>query len=101
MHLPRTSKRAEMNCAPLKHISMHKTVTRQPSGRTPIAPNSITNSESPILWRRDWKATKDNDKAIRFDPNDASYFSNLGTAYFSTKKWTKAAQAYEHALSLD
>ena len=53
------------------------------------------------VHRRYGKAIKQYEKAIVCDPNDASYYSNLGTAYFSKKQWEKSMKAYSRAVSLD
>jgi len=40
-------------------------------------------------------------KAIQVDNSSASFFNNLGAAYFSKRAFESAVQAYQHALELD
>jgi len=47
------------------------------------------------------KAIDDYTKAIQLRQDSASFYSNLGAAYYMKKDWDPAAQAYEHALLLD
>jgi tetratricopeptide (TPR) repeat protein len=44
---------------------------------------------------------KEYEKAIARDGNSASFFSNLGAAYFSKRDFERAVEAYQHALQLD
>jgi len=47
------------------------------------------------------KAIKYYLKAIKLKNTSASFYSNLGSAYFAQKKYSQAAQEYAKALSLD
>jgi tetratricopeptide (TPR) repeat protein len=47
------------------------------------------------------KAIKEYQQAIKLKDDSASFYSNLGTAYFAQKKYDQAAQEYAKALSLD
>ena len=44
---------------------------------------------------------KQYEKAIARDSSSASFFSNLGAAYFSKREFEPAVVAYQHALELD
>ncbi|HZZ15310.1 MAG TPA: tetratricopeptide repeat protein, partial [Candidatus Sulfotelmatobacter sp.] len=46
-------------------------------------------------------AIKQYQKAIGKDSSSASFFSNLGAAYFSKREFEPAVLAYQHALELD
>jgi len=46
-------------------------------------------------------AVKQYEKAIARDNSSASFYSNLGAAYFSKKDFNPAVAAYQHALELD
>jgi tetratricopeptide (TPR) repeat protein len=47
------------------------------------------------------KAIDRYNKAIRLKDDAASYYSNLGAAFFSKKEFEKSVQAYSRALQLD
>jgi|ERR1700690_643270 len=47
------------------------------------------------------RAIADYKKAIELDPNSASYYSNMGAAYFAEQKVDEASRAYEEAIQLD
>jgi len=40
-------------------------------------------------------------KAMRLKPNCASFYSNLGTAYFAEHKYKKGLEAYQRAFAID
>ncbi len=40
-------------------------------------------------------------KALKYAPNSASIYTNLGTAYFARKKYKEAMETYQTALKLD
>jgi tetratricopeptide (TPR) repeat protein len=46
-------------------------------------------------------AVKQYEKAIAIDGASASFFSNLGAAYFSKRSFESAVVAYQHALEID
>jgi tetratricopeptide (TPR) repeat protein len=46
-------------------------------------------------------AVKQYKKAIAISPDSASFYSNLGAAYFASKKFEQASQAYAKAVELD
>ena len=46
-------------------------------------------------------AIKHYEKAISLNNDAASYYSNLGTAYFGKKQFEKAIQCYAKAVELD
>jgi tetratricopeptide (TPR) repeat protein len=46
-------------------------------------------------------AIKHHEKAISFDSSAASYYNNMGAAYFCKKQFEKAAQSYSRAMQLD
>jgi tetratricopeptide (TPR) repeat protein len=47
------------------------------------------------------RAIADYKKAIELDSNSASFYSNLGAAYFAEQKIDEASRAYEEAIRLD
>ena len=47
------------------------------------------------------RAITDYKKAIELDPNSASFYSNMGAAYFAEQKIEEASKAYEEAIRLD
>jgi tetratricopeptide (TPR) repeat protein len=47
------------------------------------------------------RAIKQYQQAIRLKDDSASFYSNLGTAYFAQKKYDQAAQEYAKAMALD
>jgi tetratricopeptide (TPR) repeat protein len=47
------------------------------------------------------RAIADYKKAIELDPNSASFYSNMGAAYFAEQKIEEASRAYEEAIRLD
>jgi tetratricopeptide (TPR) repeat protein len=47
------------------------------------------------------RAIADYKKAIELDPNSASFYSNMGAAYFAEQKIDEASRAYEEAIRLD
>jgi tetratricopeptide (TPR) repeat protein len=47
------------------------------------------------------RAIKEYRKAIKLEEDSASFYSNLGTAYFAKKDFVKAVAAYSRALELD
>jgi len=53
------------------------------------------------FYRNYGKAAKYYLKAIKLKNTSASFYSNLGSAYFAEKKYSQAAREYAKALSLD
>jgi tetratricopeptide (TPR) repeat protein len=47
------------------------------------------------------RAVREYRKAIKLQEDSASFYSNLGTAYFAKKDFAKAVESYTHALALD
>lgn len=47
------------------------------------------------------RAIKEYRKAIKLQESSASFYSNLGTAYFAKKDFPKAVESYSRALELD
>jgi tetratricopeptide (TPR) repeat protein len=47
------------------------------------------------------RAIKEYRKAIKLQEDSASFYSNLGTAYFAKKDFAKAVESYSRALELD
>lgn len=55
-----------------------------------------------LFGNRDFgRAVSNYKKAIEITPDSGSFYSNLGAAYFSEKKFDDASEAYAHALQLD
>jgi len=46
-------------------------------------------------------AIKQYEKAIKLEPESASFYSNMGAAYFGKKDFVKASEAYTQAMQLD
>jgi len=44
---------------------------------------------------------KEYDRAIKLSPDSASFYNNLGGAFFAQKKYEDATVAYQKALTLD
>ena len=57
----------------------------------------------PNLWSSGdfGRAIKEYRKAIKLQEDSASFYSNLGTAYFAKKDFGKAVESYSRALALD
>lgn len=60
------------------------------------------------IWARSTTAKKNYHKAencyrraIHYKPQTASFYSNLGTAYFADHKYKQGVKAYQDAFSLD
>lgn len=55
-----------------------------------------------LFGNRDFgRAVADYKKAIEITPDSGSFYSNLGAAYFSEKKFDEASEAYAQALKID
>ena len=65
------------------------------------AGSSLASWSSSSLGGDFGRAIKEYRKAIKLQNDSASYYSNIGTAYFAKKDFTKAVESYTRALELD
>jgi tetratricopeptide (TPR) repeat protein len=63
----------------------------------------LRTGSQPTTWSSGdfGRAIKEYRKAIKLQEDSASFFSNLGTAYFAKKDFAKAVESYSRALELD